>query len=145
MTCNITERFFRIVAGATLFVLLTAANAAFSAEPEENMKSNSDSRAEASSSTASDASAKSQADGNIQVEILTPDSESIIENSEAIADATYHFVEDVNSAAQSAVAETVAQEVGATVDASIKEDVRINLQEDLQSELTGSLPLPGQD
>ena len=235
MTCNITERFFRIVAGATLFVLLTAANTAFSEEPEENIRSGADSRTESSSSTDSNASAESQAEGDIQVAIFAPDTDSLIgrgeavaettfeyvetvdgmaresvawternaaldsraqaegnastesnastdgdastdgastdgnlssnsnaggdaridatapdaapmmENAEAFADASYHFVDDLNATAQDAVAETVAQEVGAAVDASVKEDVRASVQEDLQSELNGSLPLPGRD
>lgn len=212
MTCNITERFNRIVAGTTLFVLLTAFNTAWTAEIEGDSSISADarsdamleqsgehqsanavaettfeyvetvagiaqdtiawtesnaavgSRAQAEGNVSSESAAESdgnastdgaetdgqmasnsKADANATVDASGPDAEPLLQSTEAFADATYRFVDDINTTAQDAVAETVAQEIGAAVDASVKEDVRASVEEDLQAELTGSLPLPGQD
>lgn len=172
MTCNIKDRFFRIVAGTAFFVILTTFNTGWTAEFGGDSKAGADSRPEAAlnesdenqpsnptvtdenqaeaetdgnASSATDVSGDSKTEGRIEVAVATPNAEPLIESSEAMVDATYHFVEDVNSAAQGGAAETVAQDIGASVDASVKEDIRANVQEVLQTELISSLPLPGQD
>lgn len=169
MTCNIKDRFFRIAAGTALFVFLTAANSAWAVEQEERMKSRNDQRSDqqvdesgsnpASASddnadletvateteTGGNASAGSRGEYDVEAGIDVPSADPLVDGGKEIAEATYHFVEDINATAQGAVAETVAQDVGATVDASIREDVRTSIAQDLLVELTSSLPIVGQD
>ena len=155
MPRTITARFHRIIAGPLLFVLLAALNTALSAEAQTG--SSAEGNAEATehpevseeSQESNEASAKAdssaEANGSVTIMIGTPDADPIMAAGEEIANATLDFVDDVNGAAQDAVADTVSNDIAASVDASVKEDVRASIQDDLVTELTRSLPLPGQD